>query len=262
MAQNMIPSFTPTWHTTTYPAISPTKDATKHSLTGKSVLITAGGGSIGSVTARSFAAAGVAAIALLSRKEDKLRAAASAVTAQYPGTQVSTYSVDVLDKAGVDMAFADFAAKVGGRIDVVVSGAGWGAVGTLIKDADPEVWFSDLDVNIKGSFLVAQASLRHLVDNGVLINISSAVSITNSPFMSSYVVSKAAAARLFDLVQVENPQLRVVNVHPGVVDSEMNRKNGLPSMDDGKLHFISFLPLPFFLCFFYTEFGGANSKTQ
>ena len=228
-----VPSFTPTWHTSSYPAISPTKPATKASLTGKSILITAGGGSIGSAAARSFAAAGAAHIALLSRQEDKLKSAASSVTAQHPRTDVSAYSADVLDKGAIDAAFAAFTGKVGAKIDVVVSGAGWGRVEGLIKDADAETWLGDLDVNLKGSFLVAQAALRHMADDGVLINLASAMSFAPLPCVSAYSVGKAGAVRLFDLVQLESPELRVVNVQPGIVDSAMNRENGISSMDAG-----------------------------
>lgn len=229
-----VPSFTPSWHTASYSAISPTKPAIKDSLAGKSILITAGGGSIGSAAARSFAAAGATRIGLLSRNEDNLKAAASSVTANSPGTSVLTYSADVLDKGAVDTAFADFAGKAGGKIDVVVSGAGWGRVEGLIRDADAETWLGDLDVNLKGSFLVVQAALRHMVEDGVLINLTSAMSFAPLPCVSAYSVGKAAALRFFDLVQVENPGLRVINLHPGVVDSAMNRQNGIASMDDGR----------------------------
>jgi hypothetical protein len=47
-------------------------------------------------------------------------------------------------------------------------------------------------------------------------------------------VSKAASVKLFDCVQGENPEMRIVNVQPGVVDTPMNDKSGVPGMDDGK----------------------------
>src|SRR5262245_27579796 len=120
MAPPPIPSFTPTWHTVSYPAISPTKPEIKDSTQGKSILITGGGGTIGSANAHSFAAAGASNIALLSRKEDKLKAAADSIATNHPETKVFTYSVDVLKKDSVDAAFAKFAGEVGGKIDIVV----------------------------------------------------------------------------------------------------------------------------------------------
>jgi NAD(P)-dependent dehydrogenase (short-subunit alcohol dehydrogenase family) len=44
------------------------------------------------------------------------------------------------------------------------------------------------------------------------------------PGYSSYHASKLAAAKLFDYVHKENPNLFVLNVHPGVIMTAMNKK--------------------------------------
>jgi len=48
--------------------------------------------------------------------------------------------------------------------------------------------------------------------------------------------SKLATIKLFEFVTAEYPDIQVVTVHPGVVDTALNSKpefEGLP-MDDGK----------------------------
>ena len=53
---------------------------------------------------------------------------------------------------------------------------------------------------------------------------------------SSYVTSKLATIKLFEFVAAEYPDVQVVTIHPGVVDTALNSKSeyeGLP-MDDGK----------------------------
>ena len=48
--------------------------------------------------------------------------------------------------------------------------------------------------------------------------------------------SKLATIKLFEFVAAEYPDVQVVTVHPGVVDTALNSKSeyeGLP-MDDGK----------------------------
>lgn len=43
--------------------------------------------------------------------------------------------------------------------------------------------------------------------------------------MGAYSASKLAAAKLMDYAALENPHVRFHNIHPGVVDSPMNRKS-------------------------------------
>jgi 3-oxoacyl-[acyl-carrier protein] reductase len=67
-------------------------------------------------------------------------------------------AADISDKAGAE-AIASAAMERFGRIDVLVQNAGiypW----TLIENIDPDEWDRVLAVNLKGTFLAAQACLR------------------------------------------------------------------------------------------------------
>ena len=56
------------------------------------------------------------------------------------------------------------------------------------------------------------------------------------PTFSSYGSSKIASAQLVSFLQTENPDVRVVSMHPGVIETEMNVKSGMPmSRDDMSL---------------------------
>jgi len=67
---------------------------------------------------------------------------------------------------------------------------------------------------------VLQAALKNISKHGVIINVSSgAAHLHYLPGFSSYAVGKAAATRLFEYVQNENPDLKVFNGQPGVVSS-------------------------------------------
>jgi NAD(P)-dependent dehydrogenase (short-subunit alcohol dehydrogenase family) len=102
----------------------------------------------------------------------------------------------------VDRTFPEFVARVG-ELHILVNIAGFGVKGPLIKDVNPEDWMRSIEVNVKGSLIM---SCKH------------------SPYQSAYAVSKAAAVVLFDILQVENSELRIVNLHPST-----------PARDDGKL---------------------------
>lgn len=225
------PSFTQTWHNTSYEAISPSEPSL--SLAGKTVLITGGGSGIGARTVRSFAEAGAAHIAILGRTASKLETTADEVRALHPDSKLYTYAVSITDEKALNKTFRDFVG-IAGQIDVLVSNAGYGDVEPPIKENKSDVWFAALDTNIKGSFLVAKAFLAgYGKEDGVIVNVSSLISFMQGPGLSAYAVSKEAAVRMWQIVAMENPSLRVISAQPGIVLTDMNRKSGVPALDDG-----------------------------
>lgn len=115
----------------------------------------------------------------------------------------------------------------------------------LIRDAEPDSWMQALEVNVRGSLIVAGVFVRSAAavkgaleqeqeqeHEAVVINVSSFISYKPVAGYLSYAVSKAAAVVLFDMLQMENPELRVVNVHPGIVDTCMTRRSSGAAQDD------------------------------
>jgi NAD(P)-dependent dehydrogenase (short-subunit alcohol dehydrogenase family) len=59
---------------------------------------------------------------------------------------------------------------------------------------------------------------------------------SNFPGFSAYTASKIATTRFFDYLQAENPELHVVNIHPGQVVTDMARKVGMTTpIDSGEV---------------------------
>jgi NAD(P)-dependent dehydrogenase (short-subunit alcohol dehydrogenase family) len=48
----------------------------------------------------------------------------------------------------------------------------------------------------------------------------------------AYAVTKLASTRMFDFVAAENPGLHVVNMHPGIVDTEINADSDVQGLDE------------------------------
>lgn len=227
-----MPSFTKTWHSMSYSAIDPHR--TSLSLQGKTIVITGAGSGIGARTALSFAAAGASDIAILGRREQNLLATKSRVESEYANSKVHIFAVDVAVTANVDTAITNFA-QAAGKLDVLINNAGVGVQDALIQDADVEEWYSSIDINLKGSFNVARAFLQHKAAEASIINVASFISFLDvAPQHSSYAVSKAAVVRLFDYIQLQHPELSVIHVHPGMVQTEMTAP-GVVSPDDGEL---------------------------
>lgn len=81
-------------------------------------------------------------------------------------------------------------------------------------------------VNVKGNYLLAREFLPFAAArDAVLLHISSGVcQIPPVPGLSSYSPSKLASNRFFEYVQDEYPHVRVTNIHPGVVETEMGKQ--------------------------------------
>ena len=72
-----------------------------------------------------------------------------------------------------------------------------------------------------------------------VINVSSsAAHMSVGKGFAGYCVAKAGAVRLFDALQEEREDLRVVSLQPGIVETELNARVGLKGMDDGELMFL------------------------
>lgn len=206
------PSPTSKWHDNTYPSISPSRP--ELSAKGKAILVTGGGSGIGAETARSFAEAGAARIALLGRREQPLRDTKTLIEKQYPGVEVFIASTDVTIKSQVDDAFKQFAGN--GKIDVVVSNAAMVGPPDTVENAEEEAFLGAIHANLKGSLSVAQAFLRHAAKNAVAIDVNSSAAHHNfAAELASYSISKMAVYRLWNSVGFAHPEISVFHIQPG-----------------------------------------------
>lgn len=233
-------SFTKTWHIKPYPQISP--ERSELSAAGKIVFITGGGTGIGKATAIAFAQAGAKGIAIFGRRIERLRSAADEIRKANPAgtTQVVFESVDLSKRAAVDAGFASALEQLGGKgkgIDVLVSNAGMMPKMGPVTGYDEAEFQKGLEMNSGSSFNTVQAMMPLLAADATVLNISSGIAhIEPIPQMWLYATTKLANAKMFDFLQSEHPNLRVINVQPGVVTSELNMESGFPGQDDGKFN--------------------------
>jgi len=121
------------------------------------------------------------------------------------------------------------------KIDVFVSNAGYMSNIALIVTSDAEDWWEGFETNIKGSFNSIRAFLPHAAANAIVLSVNAGLATNPSnPGLSSYSSSKIASAKLFEHLQVEHPELRVINIHPGVVGTTMTEKTRMPANNNRK----------------------------
>ncbi|KAH6607130.1 hypothetical protein Trco_003443 [Trichoderma cornu-damae] len=234
-----IPTYTKTYHREPYAAISPTRP--ELSTKGKSVVITGAGTGIGAAIALAFAQSGASNIALLGRTEATLLKSKQAVNATYPETTVEAITADIADEASVRAALDRFASRAGKKLDVLVANAGVSPDLDTLLNSDASSWWSGFETNVRGQFNLVRAFVPLAEKNATVIGVTT--STTQLPFVpgcSSYHGSKMAGTKIFDYLHFENPDLRVLQFHPGLVDTSLLQKSfgpGVPRppLDDPSL---------------------------
>src|SRR5579864_1178731 len=177
------------------------KDNGAIDLTGQVALVTGGGRGLGTVIARVLAAAG-AAVAVMARSEDELADTVAGIAAS--GGRAAAVPADVTDRAAVERAVAEAERRLG-QVDLLVNNAGRAHALDEVSQVDPEDWWRDVEVNLRGPFLCARAVLPGMLarGRGRIINVTSGVGGLPGPGFSGYVVSKAALMRLTDTLAAE-----------------------------------------------------------
>lgn len=223
------PSYTKVTHSATYAGINPTQPSL--STAGKVVLITGASGGIGRATASSFAASSPRALILLGRRADALTKTAAIVRDSHAEVTIQTHEAELCDAPSVRDAMNKVAAEFGG-IDILIHCAGVLAPVVPLLEADPATFLDGYKTTVVGSLVTAQAVVlanRKVSPNEdkpiTFINLTTA-GIIFPPFtgMGAYVSSKMAAVKVLQSFAVENPQVRLHNVHPGFLETAMSAK--------------------------------------
>ena len=111
-----------------------------------------------------------------------------------------------------------------GRVDILVNNAGIGRAIAASKET-PESFDEILRVNVRGSFLMAQAAAAAMTEGGSIINISSIMAFWSVGMpQASYMASKAGLLGMTkDLAQQwgSRKNIRVNAIAPGIFQTEM-----------------------------------------
>src|ERR1700677_1422759 len=194
-------------------------------LTEKVALVTGGSRGIGAAIAKRLAADG-ATVAVTYAKD---ASAASAVVKEIElnGGRAIAIQADAADvkavEAAVEKAFATF-----GRLDVLVNNAGT-AIPKRFEDTTLEEMDRVIDINLRGVFVTTHAALKHMNDNGRIINIGSSVGERMmTPGLVPYSATKGAVKMFTQGLsrEVGSRGITVNNIQPGPIDTDLNPPAG------------------------------------
>jgi 3-oxoacyl-[acyl-carrier protein] reductase len=175
-------------------------------------VVTGASRGLGAAFARVFAEEGFT-VALGSRDIGALEKLAG----ELPGGAFA-FPLDVTRADSVH-AFCHAVLKETGRVDALVNNAGIGVFKRL-EQTTPEEFEQTFRVNVFGAWAVTAAFLPALKESrGLILMVSSDVSTRTFPTGGSYAASKFALRALARTFQQENPELRVLELRPGAVDT-------------------------------------------
>jgi NAD(P)-dependent dehydrogenase (short-subunit alcohol dehydrogenase family) len=162
-------------------------------LTGRVALVTGASRGLGQYFARALARHG-ADLVLTSRKRDHLHEFQQEI--EGTGRKAIALELDVRDADSIAQMFEQ-AISICGHIDILVNNAGCN-VRKPALDVSWQDWNQVLDTNLRGSFFVAQAAARHMMERGYgrIINIGSVTSVFGYAGLAPYTASRGGIRQL------------------------------------------------------------------
>jgi 3-oxoacyl-[acyl-carrier protein] reductase len=192
----------------------------------RTALVTGASRGIGRAVALGLAREGID-VALLARDRDRLTEVADEVRGL--GRAAVVLPCDVTDGAAVEAAVRAAQASPAdgglGSVDLLVNNAGRIDAEVPLWEADPDEWWSVLETNVRGPFLLA----RHVVPGmlarggGRVVDLNSGAGSHDNADATAYNASKTALMRLGAGLHAAGHDrgLRVLEVAPGVVRTDM-----------------------------------------
>lgn len=185
-------------------------------LVGRRIVITGAASGMGRAVAGLFSQEG-AALVLLDRNEEGVKAVAEALSARAYGCDVADRGMvnQIVEAAGTDLAGLDGVINAAGILDI-----------TPFGDLDPDSWDRMIGVNLNGPFNVTKAALPFLrqADRATIVTIASVSALMPMPGTTGYSASKAGAAMFTKCLAMDlGPKIRANTICPGVIKTEMTR---------------------------------------
>ncbi|MFI1398755.1 SDR family NAD(P)-dependent oxidoreductase [Streptomyces sp. NPDC020681] len=160
-------------------------------LAGKVAMITGASSGIGEAAARLFAEEG-AAVVLMARREERLRAVAEEITAN--GGRALAVAGDVSVSADVRRV-VEAAVEHFGGLDSAFNNAGYATIETSLHETDDEVYDRTMDVNVRGVWNCMKHQLPVMLESGrggSVVNTSSTAGRYATGASVPYVAAKHA----------------------------------------------------------------------
>jgi NAD(P)-dependent dehydrogenase (short-subunit alcohol dehydrogenase family) len=182
---------------------TPSEAFARFRLDGQVAIVTGGASGIGRATAELFAAAG-ARVVVVDRDESAARRCADALRSG--GGEAAAVTVDVVDEAAVERAFAGIVREYG-RIDILICNAGMNIRHPAVEISRAD-WDRVVSLNLTSVFLCARVAARHMIAagrGGAIVSTASIMSLSGGGLYPNiaYQTTKGALVNLTRGLAVE-----------------------------------------------------------
>ncbi|EAE8219758.1 D-threitol dehydrogenase [Listeria monocytogenes] len=189
-------------------------------ITDKVAVVTGAASGIGKAMAELFSEKG-AYVVLLDIKED-----VKDVAAKINPSRTLALQVDITKKENIEKVVAEIK-KVYPKIDILANSAGV-ALLKKAEDLPEEYWDKTMELNLKGSFLMAQIIGREMIatGGGKIVNMASQASVIALDKHVAYCASKAAIVSMTQVLAMEWApyNINVNAISPTVILTELGKK--------------------------------------
>ncbi|EQA6112674.1 SDR family oxidoreductase [Listeria monocytogenes] len=189
-------------------------------ITDKVAVVTGAASGIGKAMAELFSEKG-AYVVLLDIKED-----VKDVVAKINPSRTLALQVDITKKENIEKVVAEIK-KVYPKIDILANSAGV-ALLEKAEDLPEEYWDKTMELNLKGSFLMAQIIGREMIatGGGKIVNMASQASVIALDKHVAYCASKAAIVSMTQVLAMEWApyNINVNAISPTVILTELGKK--------------------------------------
>lgn len=196
-------------------------------LSGKVVIVTGGGGGIGTATCKRFAEEG-ATVAVFDIDKDAAGRAAAQIAEV--GGKATAFSCDITDYSACQNAVRSVETTVG-PVDVLVNNAGWDVFRPFV-DTSPSDWQKIISINLTGVLNMHHAVLPGMVERkcGRIVSVSSDAGRVGSSGEAVYAGCKAGLIGFSKTIAREHARhnINVNVVCPGIINTKLyeNYKKG------------------------------------
>jgi short-subunit dehydrogenase len=201
---------------------------------GTNAIVTGASAGLGEEFARQLAARGVARLALVARRADRLDKLRAELAS--PALRIDCFPADLANEDAVTHLLNDLEAA-GFSPDVLVNNAGFGDLGNF-ENCDPAKIESMLAVNIVALTRLSRWAVPGMVQRrrGWICNVGSSAGILPLPTFAVYAATKAYVNSFSEALRVEvrGAGLKVLALCPGPVETEFGQ---VASRPDGKRKF-------------------------
>jgi NAD(P)-dependent dehydrogenase (short-subunit alcohol dehydrogenase family) len=191
-------------------------------LRGQVCLVTGGGRGLGRAYALALAKA-QAQVVVTARTEAEIQATVRAILEL--GGSAAAFPADATDRPAVERLVASVEHQFG-RVDLLVNNAGAFCALGAVAEVDPDGWWEEVTVNLRGPLLFTHAVLPGMIarQHGRIINLASNAGLRSLPTVSAYGVSKTALIRLTESVAIENEARHIAAfaIDPGTVRTSLS----------------------------------------